>query len=76
MANIVNLGKKKVVELEINGVEYIAALDNYSISYFQDTNKKGLLKALEEMQDYDMTTIIQLLGYLLGALAGFLLIFT
>ncbi len=58
----IHLGKKKIVELTINDVEYIAALDNYAIDHFQKHNKKGLLTAIEELKDNNMTTMIQLLG--------------
>ena len=60
----IHLGKKKIVELTINDMECIATLDNYAIDHFQKNNKKGLLNALDEMKDYNITTIMQLLGSL------------
>ncbi len=61
----IHLGKKKIVELTINDMECIATLDNYAIDHFQKNNKKGLLNALDEMKDYNITTIMQLLGSLI-----------
>nr|DAG47427.1 MAG TPA: hypothetical protein [Caudoviricetes sp.] len=58
----IHLGKKRIVELEINGRKCVAALDNYAIDHFQVTNKKGLLKALEDIQNHNMTSILTLLG--------------
>ena len=60
----IHLGKKKIVELNINEMECIAVLDNYAIDHFQKNNKKGLLKALEEIKNENITTMIQLLGSL------------
>ena len=62
----IHLGKKKIVELNINDVEYIAALDNYSIDHFQKHNKKGLLNAIDKIiLNDDVTTMIELLGSLI-----------
>lgn len=65
---VINLKKKSVVEIEINGKEFIVALDHYAINHFQKTNKKGLLSiysSLEKTKEngsLDLETIIQLLG--------------
>ncbi len=58
----IHLGKKKIVELTINDVEYIAALDNYAIDHFQKHNKKGFLSALEDVKKDNISVLIQLLG--------------
>lgn len=58
----IHLGKKRIVELEINGKECIAALDNYAIDHFQVTNRRGFLKAIEGVQNHNITSIIALLG--------------
>lgn len=58
----IHLGKKKIVELNINGMDCVAVLDNYSIDHFQKNNKRGLLSALDSLKQEDITTIIQLLG--------------
>ena len=58
----IHLGKKKIIELNINGMDCVAVLDNYSIDHFQKNNKRGLLSALDSLKQEDMTTIIQLLG--------------
>ena len=60
-----HLGKKRIVELNINGVEYIATLDNYAIDHFQKHNKKGLLKAIDELGHDNITSMIELLGSLI-----------
>lgn len=60
----IHLTKKKIVPIEINGIKCEAVLDNYSIDHFQRTNKKGLLKALNEMKKENITAIMQLLGSL------------
>ena len=68
---VIQLRKKSVVELEINGEEFIATLDNYSIDHFQKTNKIGLLKFYENLNKaqetgrVDLTQILQLLGSLI-----------
>lgn len=61
----IHLTKKKVVPVEINGMECVAVLDNYSIDHFQRTNRKGLLKAFEEMKNENITSIMQLIGSLI-----------
>lgn len=58
----IKLSKKKVIELTINNKECVAALDNLAIDHFQRTNKIGLLKALEELKNYNITSILKLLG--------------
>ena len=60
-----HLGKKRIVELNINGVEYIATLDNYAIDHFQKHNKKGLLKTIDELGHDNITSMIELLGSLI-----------
>ena len=60
--NEIKLSKKTIIELTINDIECIATLDNLAIDHFQRSNKKGLLEAFEELKNYNMTTIIQLLG--------------
>lgn len=67
---VIHLKKKSIVELEINGVEFIATLDNYAIDHFQRHNKIGLLNFYETMKNgekdgtVDLTQIIKLLGSL------------
>lgn len=64
----IQLSKKKIVEININGVECIAVFDNLTIENFQKTNKKGLLKVYEDMEkaqkngSIPITEVIQLLG--------------
>lgn len=60
--NSIHLGKKKVIEINLNGIECVAVLDNYSIDHFQKHNKMGLLSALKKMQNENITVIISLLG--------------
>ena len=65
---VINLKKKSVVEIEINGQEFVVALDHHAINHFQKTNKKGLLSIYSSMEDakktgnLDLETIIELLG--------------
>lgn len=65
---VINLKKKNVVEININGEECIVTLDHHSINHFQKINKKGLLSiyaAMEETKktgNLELETIIQLLG--------------
>lgn len=65
---VINLKKKTVVEIEINGQEFVVALDHHAINHFQKTNKKGLLSIYSSMEDakktgnLDLETIIELLG--------------
>ena len=67
---VIHLKKKSIVELEINGEEFIATLDNYAIDHFQRHNKIGLLNFYETMKNgekdgtVDLTQIIKLLGSL------------
>ena len=58
----IHLGKKRIVELEINGRKCVATLDNYAIDHFQVTNGKGLLKDIEGIQNHNISSIIALLG--------------
>ena len=58
----IHLGKKRIVELEIHGRKCVAVLDNYAIDHFQVTNGKGLLKAIEGIQNHNISSIIALLG--------------
>ena len=60
-----HLCKKRIVELNINGNDYIATLDNYAIDHFQKHNKKGLLKAIDELGHDNITVMIELLGSLI-----------
>ena len=58
----IHLGKKKIIEFTMNDMECIATLDNYTIDHFQKHNKKGLLRAMDEVRKDNVTVIIQLLG--------------
>lgn len=74
--NVVHLRKKTVVPLEINGVDYVVVLDNYSIDHFQRTNKEGLLKFYdklkkqEETGEIEITPVQKLLGSLIREKKG------
>ena len=65
---VINLKKKNIVEININGEDFIVVLDHHSINHFQNTNKKGLLEFYKTIQNsqktgrLDLETIVQLLG--------------
>ena len=65
------LKRKNVIPVEINGKECVAVLDNYTIDYFQRTNKIGLLKFYESVKEMEktgnieVTPILKLLGAIL-----------
>lgn len=61
----IHLSKKKIVELNLNGMECQAILDNRTIEHFQKTNKTGFIKALEALEKDDITVISKLLGSLI-----------
>lgn len=58
---IINLSNRKQVELKINGKECIMSLSLKNIQHFQDSNKIGLQKALDKMQNGDLTVILNLI---------------
>ncbi len=57
----ITLNKKKIVELNIGGIECIATLDTLAINHFQITNNIGLLKAMKKMKNKDLNIIYKLL---------------
>lgn len=59
---IVNIGNRKQLELNINGKECVMSLSLKNISHFQDKNKIGLAEALEKIQkDQDLEIILKLI---------------
>lgn len=68
---VINLKKKTIVEVDINGLECICTLDNTAIDHFQRTNKEGLLKFYDKLQkaektgSVEITPVIKLLGSML-----------
>lgn len=66
---VIHLQKKTIIELNINGEEFVATLDHYAIDHFQKHNKIGLLKFYENMSNNEdgsinLTQVVQLLGSL------------
>ena len=65
---VINLKKKNIVEVNINGEDFIVTLDHHSINHFQKTNKRGLLDIYKNMDvanndgSFDLEIILQLLG--------------
>lgn len=58
---IVNLSNRKQIELNINGKDCVMSLSLKNIQHFQDSNKCGLQKALEKMQQGDLEIILKLI---------------
>lgn len=58
---IINLSNRKQIELNINGKECVMSLALKNIQHFQDANKIGLQKALDKMQNGDLTVILLLI---------------
>lgn len=57
----INLKKKAIVEVDINGKECELSLDLASIDHFQKANKIGISEALERMQKNDFSMIYSLI---------------
>lgn len=68
---VINLKKKTIVEVNINGIECVCTLDNATIDHFQRSNKEGLLKFYDKLQKaektggVEVTPVIKLLGSML-----------
>lgn len=58
---IINLSNRKQIEMNINGKECVMSLALKNIQHFQDSNKIGLQKALEKMQEGDITIALNLI---------------
>lgn len=59
---IINIGNRKQLEIEINGKSCVMSLSLKNISHFQDKNKIGLAQALEKIQkEQDLEIILKLI---------------
>lgn len=59
---VINLSKKKIIPIVLNGLECVAVLDNTTIAHFERSNKIGFLKALERMENNEFEVIKNLIG--------------
>ncbi len=53
---------KTVLEVDINGEDYIATVDMTTIVHYKKNNKESFLMATQRVSDMDEETIIKLLG--------------
>nr|DAQ99900.1 MAG TPA: hypothetical protein [Caudoviricetes sp.] len=59
---VINLSKKVVKPILLNGLECICVLDNTTIDYYQRVNKIGFLKGLELMEKNEIKGVKKLIG--------------
>lgn len=59
--DIINLGNKRIAEVNINGRECVVSLAIKNIQHFQENNKMSLQKALEEMKNDNLEVILNLI---------------
>ena len=53
---------KTVLELDINGEEYIATVDIKTVSHYKQVNKESFLQATQKVAELDEVVIMKLLG--------------
>lgn len=61
LMEVINLGNRKQIEVNINGRECVISLALKNISHFQENTKMSLQKALEKMQQGDLEIILKLI---------------
>ena len=59
---VINLSKKVVKPILLNGLECICVLDNTTIDHYQRVNKIGFLKDLELMEKNEIKGVKKLVG--------------
>lgn len=53
---------KTILEVDINGEDYIATVDIKTVSHYKAENKESFLQATQRVTELDEVTIIKLLG--------------
>lgn len=53
---------KTVLEIDLNGTDYIATVDIKTIMHYKSENKESFLLATQKVADLDEVTILKLLG--------------
>lgn len=59
---VINLSKKVIVPILLNGLECVCILDNTTIDHYQRVNKIGFLKGLELMEKNEFRGVKKLIG--------------
>ncbi|MDU2266694.1 hypothetical protein [Clostridium celatum] len=58
---VINLSKKKIINIKINNKDCEMSMDTLAIDHFQRTNKIGLSKALELMKKENTNIVYKLI---------------
>lgn len=53
---------KTILELDINGEDYIATVDIKTVSHYKQANKESFLQATQKVAELDEVVIMKLLG--------------
>lgn len=59
---VINLSKKVIIPILLNGLECVCILDNTTIDHYQRVNKVGFLKGLELMEKNELRGVKKLIG--------------
>ena len=59
---VINLSKKVIVPIMLNGMECICVLDSTSIEHYQRNNKIGFLRGLQAIEKNEISGIRKLVG--------------